>query len=66
MINSFHVWQGPNFAGSRDEQFKAFNEVLGEYVAAPYPAWTAVGTSATLADSGILEVQMIAHLPAKS
>jgi hypothetical protein len=23
MINSFHVWQGPNFSGTRDDQFKA-------------------------------------------
>jgi len=22
MINSFHVWQGPNFSGSRADQFK--------------------------------------------
>jgi len=41
-INSFHVWQGPDFAGSRDEQFAAFSEVLGEYIAAPIrpgPRW---------------------------
>ncbi len=63
MINSFHVWQGPNFAGTRDEQFKAFEEVLGDYVRAPYPAWTAVGTTGLLADTGVVEVQVIASAP---
>src|SRR5687768_14508328 len=24
MINSFHVWQGPNFNGTREQQFAAF------------------------------------------
>lgn len=65
MINSFHVWQGPNFAGTRDEQFKAFDEVVGEYVKPPYPAWTAVGTTGLLSDGGIVEVQLVAYAPAK-
>ena len=65
MINSFHVWQGPNFAGSRDEQFKAFDDVVGEYIKPPYPAWTAVGTTGLLADNGIVEVQLIVHAPVK-
>jgi enamine deaminase RidA (YjgF/YER057c/UK114 family) len=60
MINSFHVWQGPNFAGTRDEQFWAFESVIGEFVKAPYPAWTAVGTTGLLSDGGIIEVQLIA------
>lgn len=60
MINSFHVWQGPHFAGTRDEQFKAFEDVIGEFMKPPYPAWTAVGTTGLLADSGIIEVQLIA------
>ena len=57
MINSFHVWQGPNFNGTRDEQFKAFEDVIGEFMKAPYPAWTAVGTTGLLSDGGIVEVQ---------
>jgi len=60
MINSFHVWQGPNFAGTRDEQFEAFESVIGEFVKSPYPAWTAVGTTGLLSDGGIIEVQLIA------
>jgi len=62
MINSFHVWQGPNFNGTRDEQFQAFEDVIGEFMKAPYPAWTAVGTTGLLADSGIVEIQLIAKV----
>lgn len=60
MINSFHVWQGPDFTGTRDEQFQAFEDVIGEFVKAPYPAWTAVGTTGLLGQNGIVEVQLIA------
>ena len=62
MINSFHVWEGPNFKGTRDEQFQAFEDVIGEFMKAPYPAWTAVGTTGLLGDSGIVEVQLIAKV----
>jgi enamine deaminase RidA (YjgF/YER057c/UK114 family) len=63
MVNSFHVWQGPNFEGTRDQQFDAFYEVAGDYFKAPYPAWTAVGTTGLLADGGVIEVQLVARLP---
>jgi enamine deaminase RidA (YjgF/YER057c/UK114 family) len=62
LINSFHVWQGPDFAGSRDEQFKAFEDVIGEFMKSPYPAWTAVGTTGLLGSGGIVEVQLIAKV----
>jgi len=62
MINSFHVWQGPDFAGTRDEQFKAFEDVIGEFMKPPYPAWTAVGTTGLLGNRGIVEVQLIAKV----
>jgi enamine deaminase RidA (YjgF/YER057c/UK114 family) len=62
MINSFHVWQGPDFTGSRDEQFQAFEDVIGEFMKAPYPAWTAVGTTGLLGQNGIVEVQLIAKV----
>ena len=62
MINSFHVWQGPDFAGTRDEQFQAFEDVIGEFMKAPYPAWTAVGTTGLLGTGGIVEVQLIAKV----
>ena len=62
MINSFHVWQGPDFTGTRDEQFRAFEDVIGEFMKAPYPAWTAVGTTGLLGTGGIVEVQLIAKV----
>lgn len=63
MVNSFHVWQSPNFSGTVDEHWDTFYAVAGEYFKAPYPAWTAVGSSALLADSGIVEVQLVVRLP---
>ena len=63
MINSFHVWSSPNFQGTRDQQFDAFEEVIGEFMKSPYPAWTAVGTTGLLSDGGIVEVQLIARVP---
>ena len=64
MINSFHVWSGPDFAGTRDEQFEAFEQVKEEFMHGPHPAWTAVGSSGLLGHGGIVEVQMVAQLPA--
>jgi enamine deaminase RidA (YjgF/YER057c/UK114 family) len=62
MINSFHVWQGPNFSGTRDQQFQAFEDVISEFMKPPYPAWTAVGTTGLLSDGGIVEIQLIAKV----
>jgi enamine deaminase RidA (YjgF/YER057c/UK114 family) len=62
MINSFHIWEWPNFAGDRAAQFAAFSEVKDEFMKAPYPAWTAVGTTALIPDTGIVEIQMIAYI----
>lgn len=63
MINTFHVWDGPGFQGSRDEQFAAFSAVKDEFMSAPHPAWTAVGTTGLLAPNGVVEIQMIAYVP---
>ena len=66
MINSFHVWQSPHFTGGRDEHFKAVSEVKDEFMPAPHPAWTAVGTTGLLSDTGLVEIQMIAHIPKRA
>ena len=66
MINSFHVWQGPDFEGTKSEQFALFEEVAGNYMKSPYPAWTAVGTTGLLGTNGIVEVQLIARVPGGS
>ena len=65
MINTFHVWDGPGFKGTRDEQFDAFAEAKDEFMSVPHPAWTAVGTTGLLADDGVVEIQMIAYAPKK-
>ncbi len=66
MINSFHVWDGPGFKGTRDEQLAAFSAAKDAFMPPPHPAWTAVGTSGLLADDGVVEVQMIAYAPQKA
>lgn len=63
MINTFHVWDGPGLKGTRAEQFAAFSKAKDEFMAAPHPAWTAVGTTGLLADDGVVEIQMIAYAP---
>lgn len=65
MINTFRVWDGPGFKGTRDEQFAAFAKAKDEFMSAPHPAWTAVGTTGLLADDGVVEIQMIAYAPRK-
>ncbi|WP_334164940.1 RidA family protein [Phenylobacterium sp.] len=63
MINTFHVWDGPGFQGTREEQFAAFSAAKDEFMSAPHPAWTAVGTTGLLAPNGVVEIQMIAYVP---
>ncbi|HTC76804.1 MAG TPA: RidA family protein [Edaphobacter sp.] len=62
MLNTFHVWQGPNFEGDRPGQFAAFSAVKDEFMKPPYPAWTAIGTTSLIPDNGIVEIQVIVHL----
>lgn len=66
MINTFHVWDGPGFKGTRDEQFAALSAVKDEFMGPPHPAWTAVGTTGLLAEDGVVEIQMIAYAPRKA
>ncbi|HET6972173.1 MAG TPA: Rid family hydrolase [Phenylobacterium sp.] len=63
MINSFHVWNGPGFTGTREEQFAIFSAAKDEFMPPPHPAWTAVGTTGLLAEDGVVEIQMIAYAP---
>lgn len=62
MINTFHVWQSANFEGDRNAQLGAFIAVKDEFIPEPHPAWTAVGTTGLALDTGIVEIQVIAHL----
>jgi enamine deaminase RidA (YjgF/YER057c/UK114 family) len=62
MINSFHVWTGANFEGDARAQLATFIAVKDEFMPPPHPAWTAVGTTGLATDTGVVEIQMIAHL----
>ncbi|WPB77491.1 RidA family protein [Archangium violaceum] len=63
LVNTFHVWQSPDFDGDRDAQIVAFSAVKDEFMKAPHPAWTAVGTTGLLGTGSIIEIQLIAHVP---
>lgn len=65
MINSFHVWEGPDQPAPRWEQISLINAVKSEFIKDAHPAWTAVGTTGLLAPGGIVEIQLIAYVPPK-
>jgi enamine deaminase RidA (YjgF/YER057c/UK114 family) len=62
MINSFHVWDGPNFEGDTSAQLSALIAVKDEFMPPPHAAWTAIGTTGLAIPTGVVEIQMIAHL----
>jgi len=43
------------------EHLAAFMRVKDEYVAAPYPAWTAIGVSELITEGTIVEIRLIAR-----
>ena len=57
MLNTFHDWQAAPFNGDRPAQFAAFGVIKDEFMKEPYPAWTAVGTSALIFDGGMVVIQ---------
>lgn len=61
-LETFHVWNSPNFDGDKDAQFRAFAEVKDEFFKEPYPTWTALGVSELLSSAGIVEIQLTAHV----
>lgn len=62
IINSFHVWEGPDFNGGKDDQIAIINKVKAEFITGPHPAWTAVGVTGLLGQGGIVEIQAIAYV----
>ncbi len=64
LINSFHVWEGPDFTGTKDQQIEVIARVWREFSDGPRPAWTAVGTTGLLGQGGVVEIQLTAHSPA--
>jgi len=63
IINSFHVWEGEHVGVTPMQQIEIMNKVRADYATAPHPAWTAVGTTGLLSPTGVVEVQLIAHVP---
>lgn len=51
-MTTFHV-------GLRDH-FDAFNRIKGEFLVAPYPAWTAIEVAALRRESALVEIRVIA------
>ncbi|HZV85434.1 MAG TPA: Rid family hydrolase [Brevundimonas sp.] len=64
LINSFHVWEGPDFSGTKDQQVEVIARVWREFADGPRPAWTAVGTTGLLGQGGVVEIQLTVHSPA--
>ncbi|HEY0103757.1 MAG TPA: Rid family hydrolase [Brevundimonas sp.] len=64
LINSFHVWDGPDFSGTKDQQIEVIARVWREFSEGPRPAWTAVGTTGLLGTGGVVEIQLTVHAPA--
>lgn len=62
MVNSYHVWDGPNFAGAPMQQWDVIKRVRSEFNEGPHSAWTAVGTTGLLVPNGIVEIELVAHL----
>ena len=63
LVNSFHVWEGPDFTGTPNEQIAVIARVWREFAVGPRPAWTAVGTTGLLGSGGIVEIQLTVHAP---
>jgi enamine deaminase RidA (YjgF/YER057c/UK114 family) len=57
-INTFHA-QAQDTA-TFDEEFARFVKIHAEYFPDHYPAWTAVGTTALLADGAVVEMRVLA------
>lgn len=62
-ITSFHVFDSPLLAVDKRDQVLAMAEVKGEFMEEPHAAWSAVGTTALLPDSGVVEIDIIAYAP---
>lgn len=53
-ITSYHV--------GLQQHVQTFGEVKDEFVAAPYPAWTAVGVTELAIPGALVEVQIVARM----
>jgi len=63
-LETFHVFDSPNFDGDKGAQIEAFMQVKDEFLKPPYPAWTAVGVTELVSNAGIVEMRLTARVPA--
>ena len=47
-------------------QLEMFAKVKARYMKSPPPAWSAIGTNGLLQPGGLVEIALIAHVPAKT
>lgn len=59
-LTSFHA--GPNNTAAFRAEFEKFAKIHHEYFPDHYPAWTAVGTTALLADGAPVEMRVVAMI----
>ena len=62
-ILSFHVWDSAYFEGDRVAQARALADVKREFIPEPHPAWSALGTTALLPQTGIIEIRIVTYSP---
>jgi enamine deaminase RidA (YjgF/YER057c/UK114 family) len=63
MLRTYHVWRAPGGPATKAEHFALFAAVKDELMPAPHPAWTAVGVTELLPDRGLVEIEVVAHVP---
>ncbi len=62
-IHTFHVFDSPWITIGKVEQIEVVAEVKDEFIGEPYPAWTAVGTTALFPDKGLVEIELVIYDP---
>ncbi len=62
-IISFHVWDSPHLALTKLEHLELIAEVKRQFTEVPHPAWSAIGVSELLPDTGLVELRMVAYSP---
>ncbi len=63
-LTTFHVFDSPHFVGDKGAHIQAFMTVKDEFLPAPWTAWTAIGINELFPDRGLVEIELIVHVPA--
>ena len=61
-LTTFHVFNTPAFAGTKDQHLAAFVRAKNEFVQPPYPAWTGVAVADLFPDCGLVEIRVMARV----